>query len=79
MTKAKRAVSRECEGLNGTYIVTLNEVGISLREKGRRVSFTLPYDLAYLKAATIAANKALAEPKVRRVNRNLLTTRDPLA
>jgi hypothetical protein len=51
-------------------IVTLAAHGIEFRAKGTRTRYTLPYEVGYLRAATLAADAARAARRTPRAVRS---------
>lgn len=73
MTHADRShVTRETSatvrdrGRVRPIVATLNGAGILLRLKGCRLTFLLPYDVAYWRAARLQAEQARAEKRAAR-------------
>jgi len=75
MTALRRPVTRETQatirdrGRVRSLVVTLEPAGISLRGKGCRTSYLLPYQSAWLRAVTLEVDRERAERKARRGKR----------
>jgi hypothetical protein len=79
MTKLHKPVTREVVRANETpLVVTLTADGLQLREKGRRTRYLLPYGYAFVRAASLEADRRRRDKQrhTRRakVSRGLLTT-----
>ena len=79
-TKLTKPVAREVVNLRGqSIIVTLTQVGLELRYKGKRTTYTLPYEQALFRAAQLTADAIVAKrheekgPRRRGVKRGLLS------